>query len=270
MRLTRPFLAGVAAGIVVGVAVSLISTGLVIPYYQGHYVCVRGNQLASQMNWTPDLLLNSPYGGWGNVTYHVGIGGFGSGSEFNGAAGSVIVEEGWNLSEVNRIHLLGAGVSSVCPQYQIETGQVPAPGVPFSGCAGCPILANGTQSDIGEPAQLSYNSTNESHVYRSVVFDDSFSVANQGSLTTCSGPAKTLNMTTHELSFLIPFFTPNGTVTLTETVYAILGPGAAPGSYDAAYSYWFPGNFGTWQIDNLSASGGPGGGWAFNFLGPCS
>ncbi|MGC2034334.1 MAG: hypothetical protein WA761_02675 [Thermoplasmata archaeon] len=35
------------------------------------------------------------------------------------------------------------------------------------------------------------------------------------------------------------------------------------------YTYTFPANFGTWQVDNLSAPGGPGGGWAFSYS-PCS
>ena len=31
------------------------------------------------------------------------------------------------------------------------------------------------------------------------------------------------------------------------------------------YRYFFPADGGTWQIDNLSAPGGPGGGWAFSY-----
>jgi len=34
------------------------------------------------------------------------------------------------------------------------------------------------------------------------------------------------------------------------------------------YHYSFPANFGTWQVDNLSAPGGSGGGWAFSYS-PC-
>jgi hypothetical protein len=41
-------------------------------------------------------------------------------------------------------------------------------------------------------------------------------------------------------------------------------------SVDTAYKYHFDGNSGTWAIDNLSEPGGPGGGWAFSYLGPCS
>jgi len=35
------------------------------------------------------------------------------------------------------------------------------------------------------------------------------------------------------------------------------------------YTYTFPANAGAWAIDNLSAPGGPGGGWAFSYLHPC-
>ena len=36
-----------------------------------------------------------------------------------------------------------------------------------------------------------------------------------------------------------------------------------------SYQYVFPPNAGSWSYDNLSASGGPGGGWAFTYLGLC-
>jgi hypothetical protein len=35
-----------------------------------------------------------------------------------------------------------------------------------------------------------------------------------------------------------------------------------------SYHYTFPANFGIWEVDNLSAPGGPGGGWAFSYE-PC-
>ncbi len=31
------------------------------------------------------------------------------------------------------------------------------------------------------------------------------------------------------------------------------------------FAYAFPADFGVWQIDNLSAQNGPGGGWAFSY-----
>jgi len=68
----------------------------------------------------------------------------------------------------------------------------------------------------------------------------------------------------------VPFSTARGLLTFNETVYSDSGPEAPYGSYTATWSYWFPPDFGTWQIDNLSAPGGPGGGWAFNFVGHCS
>lgn len=37
---------------------------------------------------------------------------------------------------------------------------------------------------------------------------------------------------------------------------------------NASYTYTFPANTGTWLIDNLSAPGGPGFGWAFSYS-PC-
>jgi hypothetical protein len=39
-------------------------------------------------------------------------------------------------------------------------------------------------------------------------------------------------------------------------------------SESTSYKYVFPANTGTWKVDNLSAPGGPGGGWAFSYS-PC-
>ena len=266
-----PLRALVAAGLGVVFAFGMVGVATLAPYFEGHYICVKGEQVASQFNYTTYFLLNSPFGGWGNGTYDAAdlFGTGGSGHQFNGSAGSVFAGGGWNLSKVNRVHVYGWGASASCPAYEANAGTVSTPGLPFASCAGCPVLGNGTRSDVGEPSQLAYNATVGATVYRSVIFNNSFTIDNRGTVSTCGGPGQNLSMSTHNVTFQIPFATADGTITLTESLYTPSWGSAPDGSYTAQYWYWFPGNFGSWAIDNLSAPGGPGGGWAFDFLGPC-
>lgn len=275
-RVTSPrrWPAIVAVCVGIAVAASMVASTLVAPYYQGHYVCERGTIITSQLNWTPDLLTNSPFGGYGNVSYTlppIGSHSGGGGSEFNGTSGSVIWPVIWNLSTVNRVRVNGVGSDVQCPQFEAEVGTGDYyPGLPFGGCAGCPIKVVNNTTDKGEPTQAFYNSTDGGSPTWSVIWNNGFTVDNQGLISTCGGAARWGNLTTHNLTFLVPFATSYGKLVYNESIYTAYDPMAAPGSYTATFSYWFPANFGTWQIDNLSAPGGPGGGWAFNFVGPCT
>jgi len=91
----------------------------------------------------------------------------------------------------------------------------------------------------------------------SPVFIDNFAVANRGNVSTCGTSAQNLLTFATSVAVRIPFSVGNQNYTLAYTIPFLL-----------SYHYLFPGNFGTWQIDNLSAPGGPGGGWAFSYS-PC-
>ncbi len=90
------------------------------------------------------------------------------------------------------------------------------------------------------------------------LFENGFQSANAPIVSTCGEPAQTVELTEENMEVRFAFRTDSGNVTL---------PYLLP--FAQQYSYSFPGDFGTWQIDNLSAPGGFGGGWAFSYL-PCA
>lgn len=268
--------AAVSVGIGVVVALGIMTPTLLVPYYSGHYVCVSGPQIDSQFNWTPAFLINSPYGGWGNATWHTDLPGGLSGplwTTFNGGAAADIEIGFWNLSMVSRVHVDGAGASSPCPAYTLRyshTGDFPTGGLPFGGCSGCPILGENNTTDQGEPTHLTYPTMTGGGVTTSVTFANGFTEDNYGTISTCGGPGLNKSVLIHNLWFQVPVLTPAGLEVFNESVYSMFVPGYPPNSYSAEYWYWFPPNFGSWAVDNLSASGSPTGGWAFDYLGPCS
>jgi hypothetical protein len=266
------YILSICVGIVV--AVGVVSATLVVPYYHGHYTCVRGTLVKSQFNWTPDLLMNSPFGGKGVDSYSLPPVGAqsGGGTQFNGTSSSVIWPSLWNLSTVQRVLVNGAGADAQCPQYEVDEGSAFSylSGLPFGGCAGCPITVVNNTTDRGEASQVSYNSTNGGPRTWSVIWDNAFTVDNQGQISTCGAGARWANLTTHNFTFEVSFSTAKGTLDFNESIYSAYGVSPPPWNYTASFSYWFPANFGTWQLDNLSAPGGPGGGWAFNFVGYCT
>ena len=56
---------GIGIGTAVGILVALTTLAAPSPIPWEHYVCVPGDVIATQYNWTPSGLLDSPYGGWG-------------------------------------------------------------------------------------------------------------------------------------------------------------------------------------------------------------
>ncbi len=254
-------------GATAGTATFALTVGA--PVLAGHYACERGDLLATQFNWTPVVNLNSPFGGWGNLTYGVGSTGGGGGAIFNGSAAAVIGGGEWDLYEVDHVHLPGLGPDPSCAPVEAQFVPSIPTDVPFDGCA-CPTLAAGALSDAREPTQLTYYGADGTIAFTSVIFHNSFVADNAGNVSTCGGAGKRLDLTSTNLTFQVPFSTPVGTFILNESVYSIFNPTVPYGQYAAMFQYWFPPDFGTWAVDNLSAVGGPGGGFAFAFLGACS
>lgn len=147
-----------------------------------------------------------------------------------------------------------------------ESASVPA-WQESGGCAGCEILGPGNQSDSSEPAQFNisiWGGPGSSGV-TSVIYHNGFYFPNAPDVSTCGGLSVTLRIGSSWLDLQVPFVS-DGHV----QVVNIISPGGfGYDQFTANFSYTFPANFGTWAVDNLSAAGGPGGGWAFNFLGPC-
>ena len=247
--------AGVAVGVLLTLAAFAANGGGVL----SHTVCVSGDPLPSFKAWTPTVLANSPYGGkaWANATiprgpfltspeapnlYEIG--------QMNGSAAWAGFGGEFNVTAQENQSRLGPGSNSPC--------STPFDIVPtFWGAIalGIALLGPGNTTDAFEPTTLGATiqpSTVELGI------SNGFHTANHNAISTCGLGAASGWANSSELTASIPIST-EGSVT--EESYAF--------PFSDAFHYWFPANFGTWQIDNLSAPGGPGGGWAFSYS-PCS
>jgi len=113
---------------------------------------------------------------------------------------------------------------------------------------GITILGPGNYSDQSEPNVLFPGQSN------SIEFSNGFTDANAPSISTCGAPAREIPLVSSHLSLWV-LFSSNGVNRTVEFTVPVV----------TDFSYWLPADFGTWQIDNLSAPGGPGGGWAFSY-----
>jgi hypothetical protein len=89
------------------------------------------------------------------------------------------------------------------------------------------------------------------------IWNNGFTASNSPNLTTCDHAGATRNVTSYGLPLDIPVSIGG--------VHLVI-PYVFP--FTDTFQYSFPIN-GTWAVDNLSEPGGPGGGWAFDYLGPC-
>ena len=117
-----------------------------------------------------------------------------------------------------------------------------------------PLMGPGNFSDKSEPTSLGPWNSN-------ITLQNGFAQPNAANVTTCGGSARSVpGVTSTFLTQWVSFIEGGQTHTVALPVPLI----------ESVYHYLFPANFGTWQVDNLSAPGGPGGGWAFNFVAPCA
>ena len=226
-----------------------------------HTVCAHQALLANETNrWLADVLINSPYGGhaygMGSMPYFMGKQfdlGVGT-SSTNGTAIAAFTEGvSVDLFSVHNATVWGLAANAPCSAaYAVVFTSVDGYGTT---AGSIPLPSN--ISDIGESDHVAvYNMTgNPTH---DLQINNSFTVANEADLSTCFESTQTVPVRSTYLTLGIPFDFGNRTVTV---------PYVFPISQN--FTYQFPANFGTWAIDNLSVPGGPGGGWAFDYLGGC-
>lgn len=252
--------AGATLGIVIVLVLITVANGS--PVFWEHYGCVRGKLLASQYNWTPDLIWNAPYGGAVFAEVQAAGGGAG-GWGYNGSVGVDFGQFEWNLSLVNRVLVSGPGPNEDCPTYDVTRAPNLAPWQQ-SGGGGEYLLGAGNLSDRGVPTQFNITITGGPGL-TSVIFTDAFESINDQSVSTCGRGAKEVNVTSPGLDFQIPFQTTSGRVLIDSTAYGV-GRSSIPG-FEMNFTYFFPADFGTWQIDNLTIGpNAPGSGLAFSYL----
>jgi hypothetical protein len=258
--------AGAATGVALLLVSIMVANGSAV--FWEHYGCVPGTELASQHNWTPDLFWNAPYGGTVFAREYE-YGGAQYGWNTNGGEVQVAFEQlQWNLTSVDRVLQSGPGPSQQCPSYEVTWAPNLAPWEQYSGCSGCVLLGSGNVSDSGVPSQFNMSLGLTGPGLTSVIFHDSYVRDNDGAVSTCGRGPTEINLTTTVFDFQIPFVTRNGIVVVDSNAYHF-GPTSLFG-YGENFTYFFPANFGTWEIDNLTMGpDAPGSGLAFSYS-PCS
>ena len=237
-----------------------------------HWTCTNQTQLAHEANaFVPVVLVNSPYGGsasgngsmawnfpgaWngappppGNV-FRIGWGTSASNGTTVGAFYTVNV----SLYRVADVVQWGAGSNNRCTgQVRIE---LQAPSIYGVTSAFVPTPSN--LSDMGEATNVTIY-TAQAVARTTPTFDNSFNASNRENISTCGAAPLVLPVITSSLTVFFRF-------SVVGQTYSV--PYVLP--FLESFNYSFPANFGTWQIDDLSVPGGPGGGWAFNYVGPCT
>lgn len=250
--------------VVIAVVACALVAGLLLPTAVAgwapvlHWSCqTTALVVEDQPAQIPAQLLNAPYGGevWGNVTARDGVFTSGSGSGFmflgTGDSGGGVDWNGYEanvsvFADQNRT-VWGPGPNVRCPgPFKVEL----SPDGAFS--TGITLVNPGNYSDEQLPDVLFPGQSN------AISFSDAFVRANSANVSTCGKQALAYQV---ESSYLTEWahFSWNGENRSAEFNVPIVG---------SEYRYLFPANFGVWQVDNLSAPGGPGGGWAFSYS-PC-
>jgi hypothetical protein len=234
---------------------SVLVLGLFLPTLIGgwapviHWTCRSGPTVLFETSQVPSLLINSPYGGhaWANVSFPLsflpgGLSGMGSQS-WNGSTTWSGFQSNVSVYGTLNETVWGPGPNVRCTQpYFVSLAPIGNPS------GGILLLGPGNTSDRQEPNVLFAGGT--------ITFLNGFEVSNQPQISTCGGPSQSVSMSSYALTLWATIKSSSGSASFQLPIVV------------TTFHYWFPSGFGTWQIDNLSAPGGPGGGWAFSYS-PC-
>jgi hypothetical protein len=250
--------------LLVPLAIVAIVAVLLLPTVLGgwaplvHYACSPQSSPAETLfAWVPGIMLNSPYGGeaFGNATVPPGpLSASGLGTTFNlGVANGSSAWSGFraeiNITYESNTTMWGPGQDAWC-------GAPFAVSIQYVGglVLGGPLLGKGNVSDTEEPTSLNHW-TQPGDVNLTV--SNGFTFGNTASISTCGGGSKSNVTASMQFDVWIP-------VSSSGPSY----PLPYPLGIRETFHYVFPADLGTWKVDNLAASGGPGGGWAFSYT-PC-
>jgi len=231
-----------ALAVVTGVAVAMVLV-LVGMQPASPGSCRPGVKVAQLDTITPWVWVNSPFRGEanGSFTYRTSTNNLseGYGPAVNGTVLVFSADAAWSISIAT-----GESCSS-----RFLGSPIYRPGI--TGVWGWPPYGNLT-NDTSEPAVPIWQG-GVTNVRANATFYRSTS-----QITTCGQGGAARNLTSTSMWESIPFNYTTG-LTFYNVSIPVIGH----------YQYYFPANTGTWLIDNLSAPGGPGGGWAFSYY-PCS
>ncbi len=250
----------------IAVAVVSLILALTLPSFTAgwapilHSSCGARDSITQQQGWVPAVLGNSPYGGrtYANGTVPAdipGTPGYPAGSSrlgipiWDGMAVGVFLDLNVSVSRSQNSTVWGPGSNVRCSGPYFVSWQAPY-GVGRGAVQPTQIATPSNLSDVGEASTISTGG-------HSFVFANGFISANHPPISTCGTSGVSENVTAPGFIIWapIPLNSSNPTVPI-------------PLPFEVDFHYLFPANFGTWQIDDLSAPGGPGGGWAFSYS-PC-
>lgn len=256
MQFSKRQIYATIVGITVATCVALLLPPVVAgwgPIY--HFGCVLGTTPSEQTYaWIPGLMANSPFGGvvWANGTVPPGPlspRGLGTGFEvetMNGRATWSGFRAEINVTKQSNETLIGPGSNKRCSEPYFVS-------IHYWGGIdlGFVLLGAGNESDANEPSTLGVWSDPGDI---NVSIDNGYSIQNAGNISTCGlSNSSTFSVSSH-FDVAIPVDLARGAFSV---VYSL--------PFVEQFHYIFPADFGVWQIDNLSAPGGPGGGWAFSY-----
>ncbi len=252
-------------GIALGLAVSLMGlSGAINPFV--HSTC-RGQPVQTEQLQMLEALVNAPYRGVGSVnsTWENSLSLFTQGEGFpgvgvaNGSVAAAFIQVNVTIILLSNSTAPGLGPNERCTnQFQVELPMQTSGGTYIGGIFDYswePLFGPRELSDRLEPRMVNLTTYLGD---ASPLFSNGFQSANSASIHTCGGPPQPTHVESNYLTVWIPF--EFGAQNHTAPVVL---------PYNQSFNYWFPSN-GTWAVDNLSEPGGPGGGWAFDYLGPCA
>ncbi len=241
-HLTAAIVGSLAGAILVGLPIGFQVPGS----HPAESTCLKGAEVASaNPTLTPLLLVNSPYKG--NSTGTVSI--LNDTWNFtllpgNGSTWGYFEHFGWSVfGEESR-----PGSRTNCSARLDVVHSDDETSTTFS-------LSNGTtwnfSNDSAEPKVVSTSWT-----AAPIIFADGFQRLTE-TISTCGSGARVRHVTSHHIDIGLELNATGLPRVLNVTV-----------NITTWYVYTFPANTGIWEVDNLSAPGGPGGGWAFSYS-PC-
>ena len=239
-----PKVIAVAIGLVIGSAIVGLSDSPAQP--QASAGCIPGGVIANVTNAiTPLILLNSPYGTtratWSAQTSYLGNGTNFTLHAWNGSVSAYYVKVNYTI----RGGVGNPASGSSCSSRYFAT--------PSSRTGGIGLSLGPYQNDSLEPSEFptANGSVVAAHYWNGFYTETSV-------VSTCGIGASTIETVTSTHLTVSVAFSFDGSI---HTANATL-------SQNTTFHYTFPSNTGVWAVDNLSASAGPGGGWAFSYS-PC-
>lgn len=259
-----------AIGIAVGTAIVLVGSLALLGAGWAplvHWTCDRQTIVAKGSDvMVPAVLVNSPYLG---SAYGQGIGPSSFPGLWGDSAPSLRIGYAVNMSggvAGGAFFLVNVSVVRVVDTIAFGPGPNTRCGSPLqvslspsgrTALIPAPIATASNQSD-GQEGTFLENPPAPSSGPVKTYFNNSFWESNHAPISTCGEPNGT-SVSIHRAGFTVGF-------NATWEGENLRVPFTIP--FDLNYTYHFPGNGGIWQVDDLSAMGGPGGGWAFSYQ-PC-